>query len=71
MRSLKVLVSAVFLLTSISDAALAARDTHKHNSRNTTQQTMPKKHGAKRPIIGSSKGKNGVVATNQKRKRKH
>ena len=71
MRSLKLLVSAVFLLTSISGAALAAGDTHKHNSRNTTQQTMPKKHGAKSPVIGTSKGKNAVVATHQKRKRKH
>jgi hypothetical protein len=71
MRSLKLLISAVFLLSSVSGPALAARDSHKHNSRKTTEQTMPKKHGVKSPIIGASKGKNAVVATNQKHKRKH
>jgi hypothetical protein len=65
MHSLKLLVSAVFLLTSISGAALAARDTHKHNSRNTTQQTTPK-HGGKSP-----KGRNSVTAPSQKHSRKN
>jgi hypothetical protein len=68
MRSLKLLVSAVFLMTSITGTALAAGDT-KHKK--TTEQTVSKKHGAKSSIVGASKGKHTVVANNQKRKHKH
>jgi len=72
MRSLKLLLSAVFLLTSVSGAAVAAQDTHKHK-KGTTAQTVSKTHGGKSVFKEASKGKagvggkNSVVATNHKR----